>query len=48
MTGAVRATGKPIWAVRTGIEVIVLAVGWVLARNRTGSPRGAHAGMTVT
>ncbi|WP_223839291.1 membrane protein YczE [Saccharopolyspora pogona] len=30
MTGAMRATGKPIWAVRTGIEVIVLAMGWVL------------------
>ncbi|MEV0696978.1 hypothetical protein AB0I53_03525 [Saccharopolyspora sp. NPDC050389] len=30
MTGAVRITGKPIWMVRTGIEVVVLAAGWLL------------------
>lgn len=30
MTGAVRASGKPIWMVRTGIEVIVLTIGWTL------------------
>ncbi|NUS94600.1 MAG: hypothetical protein HOQ36_19705, partial [Nocardia sp.] len=30
MTGAVRVTGKPIWLVRTGIEVIVLVIGWML------------------
>ncbi|WP_328395619.1 membrane protein YczE [Nocardia sp. NBC_00416] len=30
MTGAVRVFGKPIWMVRTGIEVIVLIVGWLL------------------
>jgi uncharacterized membrane protein YczE len=30
MTGAVRACGKPIWMVRTGIEVIVLTLGWIL------------------
>ncbi|MGW1737531.1 membrane protein YczE [Nocardia sp. NPDC001965] len=30
MTGAVRVTGKPIWMVRTGIEVIVLTIGWLL------------------
>ncbi|MFI6029518.1 membrane protein YczE [Amycolatopsis magusensis] len=30
MTGAVRVTGKPIWLVRTGIEVAVLTVGWFL------------------
>ena len=30
MTGLHRRTGWPIWVVRTSIEVIVLAVGWVL------------------
>ena len=30
MTGAVRVSGKPIWMVRTGIEVVVLSVGWFL------------------
>lgn len=30
MTGAVRVSGKPIWMVRTGIEVIVLTIGWLL------------------
>jgi uncharacterized membrane protein YczE len=30
MTGLHRRTGWPIWIVRTGIEVIVLAVGWAL------------------
>ncbi|HRQ00794.1 MAG TPA: hypothetical protein PK781_10080, partial [Terrimesophilobacter sp.] len=30
MTGLHRVTGRPIWVVRTGIEVIVLAIGWML------------------
>ncbi|MGW5381810.1 membrane protein YczE [Nocardia sp. NPDC003963] len=30
MTGAVRVSGKPIWMVRTGIEVVVLVIGWML------------------
>ncbi|WP_228004656.1 YitT family protein [Amycolatopsis sp. YIM 10] len=30
MTGAVRVSGKPIWLVRTAIEVVVLAIGWAL------------------
>ncbi|WP_294179891.1 YitT family protein [uncultured Schumannella sp.] len=30
MTGVHARTGWPIWAVRTGIEVTVLAVGWML------------------
>lgn len=30
MTGMHRRWGWPIWAVRTGIEVSVLAIGWVL------------------
>ncbi|WP_067703766.1 membrane protein YczE [Nocardia jejuensis] len=30
MTGLVRRTGRPVWAVRTTIEVTVLSVGWVL------------------
>jgi uncharacterized membrane protein YczE len=30
MTGTVRASGKPIWMVRTGIEAIVLTIGWIL------------------
>ncbi|MEO6532904.1 MAG: hypothetical protein ABIO06_04945 [Pseudolysinimonas sp.] len=30
MTGLHRRTGWPIWIVRTGVEVIVFAVGWAL------------------
>ncbi|GAB3599165.1 membrane protein YczE [Microbacterium tumbae] len=30
MTGLHRRTGWPIWAVRTGLEVTVVAVGWLL------------------
>lgn len=30
MTGLHRVTGKPIWVVRTAIEVVVLAIGWIL------------------
>jgi uncharacterized membrane protein YczE len=30
MTGAVRVSGKPVWMVRTSIEVVVLTIGWVL------------------
>jgi hypothetical protein len=30
MTGAVRACGRPVWMVRTGIELVVLAAGWLL------------------
>ena len=30
MTGAIRVTGQPLWKVRTGIEVLVLAIGWIL------------------
>ncbi|MCJ8503289.1 hypothetical protein MRU69_00220 [Kocuria flava] len=30
MTGAIRVTGQPLWKVRTIIEVIVVAIGWVL------------------
>ena len=30
MTGLHRRTGWPIWIVRTGIEVVVVAIGWVL------------------
>ncbi|UGS27409.1 hypothetical protein K8F61_04200 [Microbacterium resistens] len=30
MTGLHRRTGWPIWIVRTGIEVAVVAIGWVL------------------
>jgi uncharacterized membrane protein YczE len=33
MTGLHRVTGKPIWAVRTSIEVVVLAAGWILGGN---------------
>lgn len=33
MTGLHARTGWPIWAVRTGIEIVVLAVGWVLGGN---------------
>lgn len=28
MTGLVRRTGKPLWLVRTAIEVVVLVLGW--------------------
>lgn len=28
MTGLVKRTGKPVWMVRTAIEVVVLAMGW--------------------
>lgn len=31
MTGLRARTGWPLWAVRTGIEVTVLAIGWVLS-----------------
>lgn len=30
MTGLHRVTGLPIWAVRTGLEVTVVALGWLL------------------
>ncbi|WP_157157483.1 YitT family protein [Diaminobutyricimonas sp. LJ205] len=30
MTGLVARTGWPIWVVRTGIEITVLAIGWLL------------------
>ncbi|GLC62583.1 hypothetical protein PLESTB_001916200 [Pleodorina starrii] len=30
MTGAIRVTDQPLWKVRTSIEVIVVAIGWVL------------------
>lgn len=33
MTGLHRRTGWPIWAVRTGIEAMVLLVGWWLGGN---------------
>ncbi len=33
MTGIHRRTGWPIWAVRTSIEVTVLAIGWLLGGN---------------
>lgn len=33
MTGLHRVTGKPIWVVRTAIEVVVLAIGWMLGGN---------------
>jgi uncharacterized membrane protein YczE len=33
MTGIHRRTGWPIWAVRTGIEVTVLTIGWLLGGN---------------
>jgi uncharacterized membrane protein YczE len=33
MTGLHARTGRPIWAVRTGIEVTVLIVGWFLGGN---------------
>jgi len=33
MTGLHRVTGWKIWIVRTGIEVVVLAAGWLLGGN---------------
>lgn len=30
MTGLVRRTGKPVWLIRTGIEVLVVAIGFCL------------------
>lgn len=33
MTGLHRRTGWPIWIVRTGIEIVVVAVGWALGGN---------------
>ena len=30
MTGAIRVTGQPLWKVRISIEVLVLAIGWLL------------------
>ncbi|MBX3094816.1 MAG: hypothetical protein KF680_09830 [Cryobacterium sp.] len=33
MTGLHRVTGWPIWVVRTGIEVVVLIIGWMLGGN---------------
>ncbi|MGO2931397.1 membrane protein YczE [Microbacterium sp.] len=33
MTGLHKRTGWPIWIVRTGIEVVVVAVGWSLGGN---------------
>ena len=33
MTGIHRRTGWPIWAVRTSIELTVLAIGWLLGGN---------------
>lgn len=33
MTGIHRRTGLPIWALRTSIEVAVLAIGWLLGGN---------------
>lgn len=33
MTGLHRVTGKPIWVVRTSIELVVLAGGWLLGGN---------------
>ena len=33
MTGLNARTGWPIWAVRTGIEVVVLIIGWILGGN---------------
>jgi len=33
MTGLVARTGWPVWAVRTGIEVTVVAIGWALGGN---------------
>lgn len=33
MTGLHTQTGWPIWIVRTGLEIVVVAVGWVLGGN---------------
>lgn len=33
MTGLHRVTGLPIWAVRTGLEVTVVVIGWLLGGN---------------
>ncbi len=33
MTGLVARTGRPIWMVRTGIEVAVTIIGWLLGGN---------------
>jgi uncharacterized membrane protein YczE len=33
MTGLHRRTGWPIWIVRTALEVLVVAIGWVLGGN---------------
>ena len=33
MTGLHKRTGGPIWVVRTGIEAVVLAAGWLLGGN---------------
>ena len=33
MTGLRARTGWPIWVVRTGIEVVVVAIGWALGGN---------------
>lgn len=33
MTGIHRRTGRPIWLVRTAIELTVLAIGWLLGGN---------------
>ena len=33
MTGLHARTGRPIWMVRTGIEVTVLIIGWILGGN---------------
>lgn len=33
MTGLHNRTGWPIWIVRTGLEVIVVAIGWTLGGN---------------
>jgi uncharacterized membrane protein YczE len=30
MIGTVRATGWPLWRVRTGYEVLVLTLGWLM------------------
>jgi uncharacterized membrane protein YczE len=33
MTGIHRVTGWPIWVGRTGVEVVVLGIGWLLGGN---------------
>jgi uncharacterized membrane protein YczE len=33
MTGLHARTGRPIWVVRTGLEIIVVAIGWSLGGN---------------